>query len=359
MAVAQEFNGDIVVNGVIGGAEGSNLATKQGLSVHGTITGEFLNTLGSSTNEAMSQYAVTEYRSAVIGADGEIQQTFDSRAPQMQMTVGGLADNLTNNRVNGLGVYKVNSSNSVGHLIRITNFIDDQQSLYDFEIKGCGSNKKLIYIRFKFQKTSGNQGITYGYAESYSADIGEITYFNAFKYNGVLCIWFPALVGLGNPSNLNFSFGRTINNDEIKFTHEEVAMPTTGVTLLVKVDINRSVYLNEFDRNINESGYVKLPNGIIIQWMQVQKSGNRPWPLVYPNTCLTAIINPALSLQSDPAYIGHAAIATFDKGGCNIATMGYTYVGEMGITTMQAAMGNGVTGVADYGAKSRVISIGY
>lgn len=75
-----------------------------------------------------------------------------------------------------------------------------------------------------------------------------------------------------------------------------------------------------FENKLTDSGYQKLPNGLIIQWGNVLRNKNSPsnysitFPISYPNSCLHVTCTPRFN--TDPVVLGadaHNAVGAVTK----------------------------------------------
>ena len=102
-----------------------------------------------------------------------------------------------------------------------------------------------------------------------------------------------------------------------------------------------SDFLAQFEGNINEPGYYRLPNGLIIQWLILEGTtggngywgGSFPFPLTFPNRVLAIVTTESGS-----------------KGGFCITKIDYFNNSEFGFA---------IHGPGNYSWKASVIAIGF
>ena len=96
---------------------------------------------------------------------------------------------------------------------------------------------------------------------------------------------------------------------------------------------------SNFANSRQESGYTKLPNGLIFQWGRIGEQTNDPirvnYPIAFPNLCLSLIIGNLIdAAPSTTGGVGHQKINPFDNN-----KTGFTAKGPYGYTSHYLAIG--------------------
>ncbi|MBS6151867.1 MAG: hypothetical protein KH703_00365 [Campylobacter gracilis] len=96
---------------------------------------------------------------------------------------------------------------------------------------------------------------------------------------------------------------------------------------------------SNFANSRQESGYTKLPNGLIFQWGRIGEQTNDPirvnYPIAFPNLCLSLIIGNLIdAAPSTTGGVGHQKINPFDNN-----KTGFTAKGPYGYTSHYIAIG--------------------
>lgn len=96
---------------------------------------------------------------------------------------------------------------------------------------------------------------------------------------------------------------------------------------------------SNFANSRQESGYTKLPNGLIFQWGRIGEQTNDPirvnYPIAFPNLCLSLIMGNLIdAASSTTGGGGHQRIDSFDNN-----KTGFTTKGPYGYTSHYLAIG--------------------
>ena len=96
---------------------------------------------------------------------------------------------------------------------------------------------------------------------------------------------------------------------------------------------------SNFANSKQESGYTKLPNGLIFQWGKIGEKTNDPikvtYPITFPNICLSLIIGNLMDASPNTTGGGgHQRINSFDNN-----KTGFTVKGPYGYTSHYLAIG--------------------
>lgn len=96
---------------------------------------------------------------------------------------------------------------------------------------------------------------------------------------------------------------------------------------------------SNFANSRQESGYTKLPNGLIFQWGRIGEQTNDPirvnYPIAFPNLCLSLIMGNLIdAASSTTGGGGHQRINSFDNN-----KTGFTAKGPYGYTSHYLAIG--------------------
>ena len=96
---------------------------------------------------------------------------------------------------------------------------------------------------------------------------------------------------------------------------------------------------SNFANSRQESGYTKLPNGLIFQWGKIGEKTNDPikvtYPITFPNICLSLIIGNLMDANPNTTGGGgHQRINPFDNN-----KTGFTVKGPYGYTSHYLAIG--------------------
>ena len=96
---------------------------------------------------------------------------------------------------------------------------------------------------------------------------------------------------------------------------------------------------SNFANSRQESGYTKLPNGLIFQWGRIGEKTNDPirvnYPIAFPNLCLSLIIGNLIdAAPSTTGGVGHQRINPFDNN-----KTGFIVKGPYGYTSHYLAIG--------------------
>ncbi len=116
------------------------------------------------------------------------------------------------------------------------------------------------------------------------------------------------------------------------------------------------IFLGAFAKT--ESGYTKLPNGMILQWGKTLGSHDVYYPIAFPNACIwaTSIGIPDFTDTLTGPYVTKSAIWTWGKTALAITTYGYEKLSSF--TATQAGYVSTLS-CADFGGKSLWLALGY
>jgi len=72
--------------------------------------------------------------------------------------------------------------------------------------------------------------------------------------------------------------------------------------------LNRNIIISDFINNLSANGYLKLPNGLIIEWGIFSAAGVITFPIAFPHNSLSIVIGGSSSALS---YYNSAGSSNF------------------------------------------------
>jgi len=130
-------------------------------------------------------------------------------------------------------------------------------------------------------------------------------------------------------------------------------------TIAAQVKMASGVDLESgFINSKTESGYTKLPNGMILQWGVTLGSHDVYFPIEFPSTCIwAASIGKSCFTDSNIGpYVTKSSVWTWSKSALAIMTYGYEKLSSF--TATQAGYVSTLS-CADFGGKSLWFALGY